>query len=147
MHPSLQLWIACNIRAVAALNKLDGHAIGAEFRVSCSHVHIWKPRALVETDLLINKAVEKRRDKVKTIIQVAQRKNKSVRREGPCAFGCPTTTCVDISGVRKWQRPPYGMKHLLNEDDVVCQRCYTMLSKGTLPKKSKSYNATGRPPE
>ena len=101
MQPNLLLWIACNVRAVAAFNKLDGNLVGSGYKTSSPHVHSWKPRALVETDLLINKAVEVRRNKVKTAIQVAQRKNKSVRRVGPCAFGCPTTTSVDISGVCK----------------------------------------------
>ena len=92
-------------------------------------------------------AVEFRRNNGNNIVQVAQRKNKSVRRVGPCAYGCPTTTSVDISGVCKWQRPPNNMKHLHKLEDVVCQRCYTALAKGTLPAKSKIYSTTGRPPE
>ena len=99
----------------------------------------------METDLLINKAVEIRRNKVKNIVQVAQRKNKSIRRVGPCAYGCPTTTSVDISGVCKWQRPPNNMLHMHKPEDVVCQRCYTSLAKGAVPAKSKI--SSGRPPE
>ena len=63
MHVSLQYWIATNIRAVAALHKQNGLTVGAGFRVSCPHISKWKPRALIETDLLINKAVERKRNK------------------------------------------------------------------------------------
>ena len=144
MQPNLPLWIACNIRAIAALNKMDGNLVGAGFRASSPHILKWKARALVETDLLINKAVETLRNKTKITVQLPQRKNKSIRRVGPCAYGCPSTTSVDISGVCKWQRPPNNMLHLHSVDDVVCQRCYTTLAKGTVPKDRLP---SGRPPD
>ena len=113
MHVSLQFWIACNIRAVAVLTKQNGLAVDAGFRVTCPHVRTWKPRAVIETDLLRNKAIERKRNKTKVIVQVPQRKNKSIRLDGPCAFGCPTTKHVDDSGACRWQRPPVLMKQFL----------------------------------
>ena len=71
MQPNLLLWIACNVRAIAALNKMDGNLVGAGFRASSPHILKWKSRALVETDLLINKAVEARRNKTKSTVQIA----------------------------------------------------------------------------
>ena len=146
MHPNLQLWIACNVRACAVMLGRNGGDVGSGFRVVSPHVPIWKPRALIETDLLINKAVDRRLSKEKAIVIVPQRKNKSVKLNGPCAYGCPTTTHIDDKGVCRWQRPPQAMRHILGPNEVVCQRCYTLLARGMLPKTSNPANNHERPP-
>ena len=144
IEPNLPLWVACNVRAVAALTKMEGNLVGAGFRTSAPHVLKWKARALVETDLLINKAIETRRNKTRNTVQLPHRKNKSIIRVGPCAYGCLSTTSVGISGVCKWQRPPNHMLHLHSSEAVVCQRCYTLLAKGMVPKDRLP---SGRPPD
>ena len=146
MHPDLQIWVAGNVRACAVLFCRKGENVGSGYRVASPHILSWRPRALIETDLLINKAVDRKLKRDKASVQVQQRKNKSIRPEGPCAYGCPTTTYVDDRGVHRWQRPPQAAKYLLKPDDVVCQRCYTQLARGTIPKPNNPANTQERHP-
>ena len=146
MHPNLLLWVASNVRACAVLFSRNGESVGSGYRVASPHISTWKPRALVETDLLLNKAVDRKLKRDKITVQVPQRKNKGIILEGPCAYGCPTTTYTDDKGVRKWQRPPFAVKHLFEDSKVVCQRCYTILARGSIPMPSNPANIHERPP-
>ena len=135
------------MRACAVLFDRTGENVGSGYRVASPHVCTWRPRALIETDLLLNKAVDRKLKKDKTIVQVPHRKNKGIILEGPCAYGCPTSTYTDDKGVRKWQRPPFAVKHLFEDNKVVCQKCYTILARGSIPKPCNPANTHERPPE
>ena len=147
MHPNLQLWIACNVRACAQLLKPAHHNAGAGVAVHSPHVSTFKPRALIAIDLMLNQAVERKQNRTKVAVKVPQRKNKRIILKGPCHYGCPTTTYKDDKGVSRWQRPPADVCHMYKLDAVVCQRCYTTLSRGNIPSPNNPAVVHGRPPD
>ena len=145
MQHDMPILVAGNIRVIDVISKRTGQLHGTGFKVPTHSRIAWRPRASIEVDLLLDKAKDRRRHgHAIEPRKVEHRKNKHIEKVGPCAFGCRTTTYTDISGNNKWQGVPAAAKHLVPGEVSVCQRCYTSLLRGVLPK---GQTHGGRPPE
>ena len=61
--PDLAKQIASKVRAAALLSRNTRKLIGRHYQVGDAQKSLWKPRALVQTDLVLSKAVDRMRGK------------------------------------------------------------------------------------
>ena len=141
--PTLAKVIAANVRAAVLLSQRIKQSIGIEYKVFDTIKALWKPRANIELDLLIDQALDlKKGIDISTTTFVMRHSQKIVAEilKGPCHYGHNYTTFVNSRGIGAWQRPPATARTSLPFGAVVCQRCYVLLAKGKQPKHVKPPN-------
>ena len=132
--------VAANVRAAVLLSQRTKQHVGIDFKVFDTILGLWKPRANIELDLLIDQALDRKKGKnINSTTLVTRHTQKIIAEvlQGPCHYGHLYTTFVNSRGISAWQRPPAiaAAKHPFGA--AVCQRCYTLLLKGKQPKHAR----------
>ena len=143
--PTLARVIAANVRAAVLLSQRIKQSIGIEYKVFDTIKALWKPRANIELDLLIDQALDQKKGiDINTTTFVMRHTQKIVAEvlKGPCYYGHNYTTFVNSRGIGTWQRPPATVRASHPFGAVVCQRCYVLLAKGKQPKHVKPSNSS-----
>ena len=138
--PALARIIAANIRAAVLLSQRIKQNIGIEFKVFDAIKALWKPRANIELDLLIDQALDQKKGININTSTLVMRHSQTIIAEvlkGPCHYGHTYTTFVNSRGIGAWQRPPTSSRTSHPFGAVVCQRCYVLLIKGKQPKHAR----------
>ena len=96
-----------------------------DFKVFDAIKNLWKPRANIELDLLLDQTLDKKRGKDICSSTSATRHAAKMAADilkGPCHYGHLFTTYVNGRGVSAWQRPPASATTMHLFGAVVCQR-------------------------